>query len=43
MVLEVQKTNKDMGIDILDNQDFFVRIHFDENIDITKMSDILLK
>ncbi|MFA6256394.1 MAG: hypothetical protein WC606_04385 [Candidatus Absconditabacterales bacterium] len=43
MILEVQKVDKNMDIDVLNDQDFFVRIHFDDNTDITKMPEILIK
>lgn len=43
IVLEIQKVNKDMGIDVLRDQEFFVRRHIDEYTDISRMSDILLK
>jgi hypothetical protein len=43
MVLEVQRAEKNMNIQVLNDKDFFVRMHFDEGIDITKMSDILLQ
>ena len=43
IMLEIQKNNKDTGIDVLNNEWFFIRIHFDEDTDITKMSDVLLK
>lgn len=43
MVLEIKKNSKDMKIDIVGDNNFFARIHFDDHIDITKMPDIINK